>query len=138
MVFKRNEHTARKLAIGSAIAGAAGYLAGVLTAPKSGKQTRKDIAGKAEDIKGDAQEQLQNLNDELKEMIKTTKLKTVAMSSTARAEFNEAVVRAKDAQNKASQVLKAAKAGEAEDPDLNKAVKQARQAIKNLGKFFKE
>jgi hypothetical protein len=61
----------------------------------------------------------------------------VALSSTARAEFNEAVVRAKDAQNKATYVLKAAKAGEASDPDLNKAVKQARQALKNLGKFLK-
>ncbi|MEO7364397.1 MAG: YtxH domain-containing protein [Candidatus Saccharimonadales bacterium] len=35
--------TTKKLAIGAAIAGAAGYLAGVLTAPKSGKATRDDI-----------------------------------------------------------------------------------------------
>jgi hypothetical protein len=47
------------------------------------------------------------------------------------------VIRAKDAQNKTSAALKAMKAGEAEDPELNKAVKQARQAAKNLGKFFK-
>ncbi len=80
---------------------------------------------------------MSNLNDELKDLIKSTKVKTVALSSSARAEFNEAVVRAKDAQNKATQVLKAVKAGEASDPDLNKSVKQARQAIKNLSKFLK-
>ncbi|MBX4190973.1 YtxH domain-containing protein [Candidatus Saccharibacteria bacterium] len=137
MAFKRNDHTGRKIAIGSAIAGLAGYLAGVLTAPKSGQQTRKDIAKKAEDIKDDAEGQLMDLNDELKNLIKTTKVRSVALSSTARAEFNEAVVRAKDAQNKATQVLKATKAGEASDPDLNKAVKQARLAIKNLAKFLK-
>jgi gas vesicle protein len=137
MVLRRKEHTGRKVAIGSAIAGLAGYLAGVLTAPKSGQQTRKDIAQKAGDIKDDTEGQLDNLNDELKAMIKSTKVKTVAISSGARTEFNEAVVKAKDAQDKAAQVLKAAKAGEATDPDLNKAVKQARQAIKNLGKFFK-
>ena len=137
MVLRRNPHTGRKIAIGSAVAGLAGYLAGVLTAPKSGQQTREDIARKAEGIKDDAAGQLTDLNDELKELIKTTKVKTVALNSSARAEFNEAVVRAKDAQNKAAQVLKAAKAGEATDPDLNKAVKQARQAIKNLGKFLK-
>ncbi len=137
MVLRRKEHIGRKVAIGSAIAGAAGYLAGILTAPKAGKQTRQVIADKADDLKNDTEGQLQELNTELKELIKTTKVKTVALSSSARAEFNEAVVKAKDAQNKSTQVLKAAKAGEASDPDLNKAVKQARMAIKNLGKFFK-
>src|SRR5579862_3433134 len=135
MAFKRTQHAGRKIAIGSAVAGLAGYLAGVLTAPKSGRETRHDIADKAGDIKDDTEAQLGDLNEELKTLIKTTKVKTLALSSSARTEFNEAVVRAKDAQNKTAQLLKAAKAGEASDPDLNKAVKQARQAIKNLGKF---
>ncbi len=137
MALRRNPHTGRKVAIGSALAGAAGYLAGILTAPKTGEQTRKDITNKASDIGSDTVSQLQDLETELKEVIKATKVKTVAMSSSARTEFNEAVVKAKDAQNKASQVIKAAKAGEASDPDLNKAAKQARQALKNLSKFLK-
>lgn len=137
MTFRKKQHTAQKLAIGSMIAGAVGYLAGILTAPKSGKDTRHDIASKAEDVKDSAEDQLADLNDELKGLIKTTKVKTVALSSTARAEFNEAVIRAKDAQSKASEVLKAVKQGEASDPDLNKAVKQAKQAVKNLGKYLK-
>ena len=137
MVFRKNPHTGRKVALGSALAGAVGYLAGILTAGKSGEETRDDIRQKAEDVKNDSEYQLSELNDELKQLIKDAKVKTLALSSTARTEFNEAVVKAKDAQNKTTQVLKAAKAGEAEDPDLNKAVKQARQAAKNLGKFFK-
>jgi gas vesicle protein len=137
MSFRRKEHTARKLAIGSAIAGAAGYLAGILTAPKSGKDTRTDIAHKAEDVKYSAEDQLQDINEELKELIKTTRVRTIALSSTARAEFSEAVIRAKDAQNKAAQLLKAVKNGEASDPELNRAVKQAKQAARNLGKYFK-
>ena len=137
MALRRNPHTGRKVAIGSALAGAAGYLAGILTAPKAGKETRKDITDKAGEVGSDAVSQLQGLEAELKETIKTTKVKTVAMSSSARTEFNEAVVKAKDAQNKAAQVVKAAKAGEASDPDLNKAAKQARQALKNLSKFLK-
>lgn len=134
---KDDNHPVRRLAIGSLIAGAAGYLAGILTAPKSGKDTRKDIAHKAEDVKESAEDQLDELNSELKGLIKDAKTKTLSLNSAARAEFNEAVVRAKDAQNKAAQLLKAVKSGEAEDPDLNKAVKQARQAAKNLGKYFK-
>lgn len=137
MTFKRKDNTGKKIAVGSAIAGLAGYIAGVLTAPKSGKQTRDDLTTKAEGLKDNAEDQLVDLNDELKALIKSTKTKTIALSSSARAEFNEAVVRAKDAQNKAAEVLKATRAGEATDPDLNKAVKQARQAVKNLGKYLK-
>lgn len=133
----RENHTVKKIAIGSALAGVAGYLAGILTAPKSGKDTRTDISTKAGDIKYSAVDHLTELNDSLHSLIKSTKLKTVSLGSGARAEFNEAVVRAKDAQNKASQVLKAAKAGEASDPDLNKAIKQASLALKNLNKYFK-
>lgn len=137
MVFKKQEHTGRKIALGSIIAGVVGYLAGILTAPKSGKQTREDIANKAEDVKDSAEDQLADLNDELKNLIKATKDKTASLSSAAKAELNEAVIRAKDAQNKSAQVLKAVKNGQASDPDLNKAVKQAKQAIKNLGKYLK-
>jgi gas vesicle protein len=39
----RNSSTFKRVAIGSAVAAAAGYVAGVLTAPKSGKATRKDV-----------------------------------------------------------------------------------------------
>ncbi len=138
MAFKKNdEHIGRKIAVGSVIAGGIGYLAGILTAPKSGKQTRKQIEDTAVNAVRDIEDQLRELNDELKDLIKSTKVKSVALSSNARAEFNEAVVRAKDAQNKAAQVLKAAKAGEASDPDLNKAIRQARLAIKNLAKYLK-
>jgi len=132
----KDKHTGRKLALGAAVAGATGYLAGVLTAPKSGKATRKDLAGTAEDIKESAEEQLQTASNELKMLIKETKVKTIALSSQARKDFDEAVVKAKDAQNKATTVLKSVKAGEADDPQLNKAIKQAKQAKKNLGKYL--
>ena len=134
---RKDEHTGRKLAIGAAIAGVVGYVSGILTAPKSGRETREDIADKAEDIKEGTEEQLQNAHDELSDLLKTAKNKSVALSSKARGEFNEAVVAAKDAQNKASYVLKAVRAGEADDPALNKAIKQAKQAQKNLAKFLK-
>jgi gas vesicle protein len=133
----KNNHTGRKFAISAIVAGVTGYLAGILTAPQSGKDTRNDIAGKAGDVKATAEEQLQSASDELKGLIKETKSKTIALSSQAREEFNEAVVKAKDAQNKATTVLKAVKAGKADDPQLNKAVKQAKQAQKNLARFLR-
>lgn len=134
---RRDNNIGKKFALSAIIGGLTGYLAGILTAPQSGKDTRDDIADKAGDIKYTAEEQLQNLSDELKDLIKDTKTKTVALSSQAREEFNEAVVKAKDAQNKAGTVLKAVKAGKADDPQLNKAIKQAKQAQKNLAKYLK-
>lgn len=133
----KDQHTGRKIAVGALIAGAVGYVTGILTAPKSGKETREDIADKAEDIKEDAAEQLQDLRDQLDELISSAREKTISLSAQARTEFNEAVLAAKDAKNKATTTLKAIKAGEAQDPDLNKAIKQAKQAQKNLGKYFK-
>ncbi len=134
----RDKHVGRKIAIGSAVAGTVGYLAGILTAPKSGKETRKDIAAEAGDIKGSLEEQLRDLNVELKDLLAEAKVRTIALSATARKEFDEAVVKAKDAQNKAATILKSVKAGEADDPELNKAIKQARQAKKNLDKYLKQ
>lgn len=133
----KDSNTGKKFAIGALIAGIVGYLTGLLTAPKSGKQTREDIKDKVEDVADSGAEQLQRAHDELGELIKNTKDKTVALSSKAREEFNEAVVFAKDAKDKAATVLKSVKDGEADDPSLNKAIHQAQQAKKNLGKYLK-
>lgn len=137
MTFRKDPKTGRKVALGAVLAGISGYLAGILTAPKSGEETRAQIADKAEDVKNDAAVGLQKAQEELTETLKSAQDKTLALSAQARDEFNEAVIRAKDAQNKAKLVLKALKEGEAEDPELNKAAKQAKQAQKNLSKFLK-
>jgi gas vesicle protein len=137
-VKKRSaKDTGKKMAVSALIAGVGGYITGVLTAPKSGKETRRDLVEDAEGLKDSTEDQLKRANDELKSLLNDTKTKSVALSAQAREEFNEAVLRAKDAQNKTSTTLKALKAGKAEDPELNKAVKQARLAVKNLSKYFK-
>jgi gas vesicle protein len=136
-MLRKRQNTGKKMAVSALIAGVAGYIGGILTAPNSGKDTRRNIVEEAEGIKDGTEAQLQRANDELKSLINDAKTKTLSLSSQAKEEFNEALLRAKDAQNKTSATLKALKAGEAEDPELNKAVKQARQATKNLGKFFK-
>jgi len=129
--------TGKKLAFGAAVGAAVGYVTGILTAPKSGKETRTDISNKADAVKSGAEKQLQDAIDELSSTIADLKGKSQALSAKAREEYDESLVKAKDAQNKATAVLKAVKAGEASDPELNKAVKQARQAMKNLGKYLK-
>jgi gas vesicle protein len=131
------DNNGRKWALGALIGGVTGYVGGILTAPKSGKETREDIVDKAEDIKNDTRVELENLQDDISDLLAKAKTKAESLGSQARDEINEAVLRAKDAQAKTSVVLKAMKTGEAEDPQLNKAVKQAKQAKKNLSRYLK-
>jgi|SRR5579862_2271277 len=137
MLNKKSKNVGRKIAFGAALAGVVGYITGVLTAPKSGKETRADISAKAGEVKAGSLDQLEKTHKDLADALKKAQGKTKALGAQARVEFNEAVIRAKDAQNKTSAVIKAIKRGEAEDSDLNKAAKQARQALKNLGRFLR-
>ncbi len=133
----KENHTGRKIAISAVVAGVAGYVTGLLTAPKSGEDTRKDIAGKASDIKEEVVDQLKDLQLELEDLIADAKEKTVGLGAKAKEELSEAVAKAKDAKDKVGVLIKSAKAGEADDPELNRAIRQARAAAKNLSKYLK-
>jgi len=50
-----------KFALGAVIGAAAGVIAGILTAPKSGKETRADIKAKAEELKAGADKKLKEV-----------------------------------------------------------------------------
>lgn len=54
-------------AFNTLIAAAAGFAAGILLAPKSGKETREDIKAKALDAKGEAEKQADRAVDVLKD-----------------------------------------------------------------------
>lgn len=57
-----------KFPLGAVIGAAAGIIAGVLTAPKSGKETRDDIKSKAEELKKKAAEAMDKAVDETKNL----------------------------------------------------------------------
>ena len=67
----------RNFALGTAVAAAVGYLAGVLSAPKSGKETRKDIARTASKARIEGEKQLKNLHSELNILLEKSSLKTM-------------------------------------------------------------
>lgn len=72
---------AGKFALGVLIGAAAGAIVGILTAPKSGKETREDIRRKASEVKDITAEKL----DEAKEYAdgKTKEAKKFATEKTA-------------------------------------------------------
>ena len=54
----------KKWALGAVIAAIGGFITGILTAPKSGKETRQDIKDEAVKLKGEAEKTLKQLHTE--------------------------------------------------------------------------
>lgn len=64
-----------KFALGALIGAAAGVVAGILTAPKSGKETRADIKAKAGEIKGEAKKKATEVKSKANTVAKDVKSK---------------------------------------------------------------
>lgn len=128
----------KRFAIGSAVAAAAGYVAGILTAPKSGKETRADVVKTANENIAHAEKELKRLHTELGKVIDEARVNGDRLSAKARNELAELVDNAKDTKEKVREVISAIHEGDAEDADLKKAVKQADASIKHLRKYLKK
>jgi gas vesicle protein len=59
----------KRLAIGALFGAAVGVVAGILTAPKSGKETRQDIKDKAEDLKDKAVQKKDEAMERAEELV---------------------------------------------------------------------
>jgi gas vesicle protein len=125
-----------KFAVGTAIAAGIGYVAGVLTAPKSGKETRKDIHDTAVKAKTESEKKLKELNAELSKLIATTKSKAKGAQAGAKTELHKALDKAVGAKEKAREVISAFHEGESEDKDLQKAVTDVNKAIEHLKTYL--
>lgn len=123
----------KKWALGALFAGIGGYLAGLLTAPKSGKETRQDIKDEATKLKSEAEKSLKQLHTELDKVIAEAKGKSGEVKDAA----HKAVGAAESAKNKVREILSGIHAGEADDKDLNAAIKEASKALDNLKKYVK-
>lgn len=128
--------TKKNIAVGALIAGAAGYVAGVLTAPKSGRETRKDIRKKALHAKKEAEQKLKEVHSELSKLMDEATSKVKTGKEKVGQEFHDAMSRADAARKKAKDLLSAVHEGEAEDKDLNKALEDAKQALTHLKKYI--
>ncbi len=127
-----------KLAIGAAIAGAAGYLAGVLTAPKSGKETRGDIKDTAQKGITEAEKDLKKLHTELTQLLNEAKEKGGNVGGKTQKELTDLLTKAKDTKEKAREMLSVIHEGSAEDKDLRKAISDATKAVDHIKTYLKK
>src|SRR6185312_141403 len=136
--MSRKDNTLKRIAIGGTIAAAAGYVAGILTAPKSGKDTRDDIKKNTSESMAQAEKELKKLQTDLGKVIDEARITGDKFSATARNDLSDLVDKAKDTKEKVREVISAVHEGDAEDVDLKKAVKEANTALDHLRDFLKK
>ncbi len=128
----------RKVAIGTGLAALGGYLAGILTAKQTGKETREDIKKAVQTGREAGEEQLKKAITELNEVLDKAKTQGEDLSGRAKAEVEDLVSKAKIAKDKAREVISAIHEGSADDEDLNKAVTNANRSLKHLRDYLKK
>lgn len=130
--------TLKKLAVAVGLAAALGYVAGLLTAPKSGKDTREDLKQAAQNGMTQAERQLKNVSSELADLLEEAKKRGADMNDKARKQMDELVAQARAAREKAREVVSAVHEGDAQDEDLRLAVNQANNALRHLREYLKK
>jgi len=133
-----SKNNTQKWAIGAAAAAVAGYVAGILTAPKSGKETRDDIKHVASAAATEAERKLKAMHTELTDLIDQAKSKGNELSGKAKEQYDDLLAKSKVAKQKAREVLSALHEGDAEDEDLQKAVSESSKAIEHLKAYLKK
>lgn len=128
----------KKFAISAAIAGTAGYLAGLLTAPKSGRETRDDIKDATNRGITEAEKDLKKLHTELGKLLSEAKSKGSDLTGKTQQELNDLLDKAKDTKEKAREMLSAIQEGSAEDKDLRRAIADANKAVDHIKDYLKK
>lgn len=128
----------RRLVRGTFFALAIGYIAGVLTAPKSGKETRQDIKDTATRNIGEAEKILKKKHTELSQLINDVSKRADSLKGRAKKEAASVVASSKSAKEKAREVLSAMHEDEVKDQDLQKALQDAEKAIEHLKRYAKK
>lgn len=130
------KNIAKIFLIGAALSALAGYVAGLLTAPKSGRETRADIRTKAEATYAATEKQLKQLHTELADIINEVSGRIDSFKN--RKEVSDALDNARDAKQKTREVLSVLHDGETDDKELKKAIKDATDAIEHLRNFLRK
>lgn len=128
----------RNVAIGVVIAATAGYVAGILTAPKSGKETRQDIKVATERSMLAAEKALKQLHTELSGYVDAAKVQLAKLQGRAKDRLEVTLEQATKAKSKVREALSAAHDGEASDKDLKKAINEAEKAVESLKAFLQK
>jgi gas vesicle protein len=135
---ERRQKTLKKLAVTSSLAAAVGYFAGILTAPKSGKQTRNNIKQTADKGYSETEKDLKKINADITKLLTEAKSTSTKASTRAKNELADLMEKASDTKEKGREMISAIHEGSAQDKDLKKAIKDANNAFNHLRDYLKK
>lgn len=130
--------TVKTAAVAGLLGVGVGLTVGYLTAPKSGKETRADIANKSREIKDDLVERYEALHESIAEAIEAGMAEVSKLSGSSKKALEDLIEQAKDAEYKAVNVYRAVKSGESDDKNLDRALNHATKAKNDLKKYLNE
>ncbi len=128
----------RNVTIAGLVGFAAGVVGGIMLAPKSGKETRQDIAKASARFKEKLYVKYGEAQASLADAIEIAIDKANDFKGSASDGLDKLIDQAKQAEYKAKDVYRAVVHGEADDRHLDKAINQANRAKDNLITYLKK
>lgn len=128
----------KRFAIGTLLAGAAGYVAGLLTAPKSGRATREDIKNATDNTVSETERQLKKLHTELNELLGEAKSRSTKLQGKAKQEYEDVTVMAAKSKQKAREIISAIHEGGTDNKELQRVMTDTSKAVKHLKTYLKK
>jgi len=122
---------------GTLIGALAGATAGILFAPKSGKETRKDISDAAVKAKNTAEKKLKVAYKELGDFAEKAKEQAVELKGKAKTEYEKLANKLEAAQIRIKELITSVREGEIDDKDIDKALAEAHKLIDEVGAKIK-
>jgi gas vesicle protein len=115
-----------------------GLAAGVLLAPKSGKETRQDLKDAGENLIEDFEKKYSEVQASLAETIEQALGHATSLSGTAQEAFNDLIDQAKQAEFKVKDAYREMKHSGSNNKNLSCALEDAEKAKDCLAKFLKK
>lgn len=107
----------KKFGLGVLIGAAAGVITGLLTAPKSGKETRQDIKDKATEWRGAAERKLKDAHKELGKLSGEAKAKAKGLQGKAKDEMESYAKKADELKDRVKNAITSIKSGDDDNDD---------------------
>lgn len=107
----------KKFGLGVILGAAAGVVAGLLTAPKSGKETRQDIKKKAGEVRGSAERRLKDAHKELDKVAADAKARAKNLQGKAKDEMDALAGKADVLRGRVKEAITSIKSGDDDNDD---------------------
>lgn len=123
-----------KFGIGVIFGAIAGAVAALLSAPKSGKETREELKKVADNFGADAEKKLKALHAEAAKLIEKCETESKKLSGTAKKDADQALVKANQIKDRVKKYIAEVKNGDENSEDLS--IDDLKAELKNIEASF--